>query len=320
MPLPIVNEPNNFLIVDKYEASVLWTVIKKESMSIYDLEKETFYVPEGHSEDTFVGGNQEAYLDEIGKPLGKQYASLHRILTRLAKKGLITLTKDTNGPRIKKIVAPTFIAIVFFLQNSDMKEFEANINLIRNKHEESVPFLQQWEKIKALVKNSRGILKQTIYDFHSIQKVKFIILNPKLTFEGFLESPEIFLNFLKANESGIYNRKNDKVFEFLKGSDLVDLKNAYLAFIALKDIELLSRIQSQKLDIIYPDLLSEQEFKLFEGEDKSLLRGDSLRVIFPKYATLEYFFTGLLFRNLLWSVNTDKTQMRYNYYLKYHNE
>jgi hypothetical protein len=68
--IPIVDDKSSKdgFLMDAYELSFLWTIVKHKPMSLYDLSKEKFYFPDSRAESTIPEGNWDAYYLGIGKP------------------------------------------------------------------------------------------------------------------------------------------------------------------------------------------------------------------------------------------------------------
>ncbi|MHA2347732.1 MAG: hypothetical protein ACXACP_13515, partial [Candidatus Hodarchaeales archaeon] len=65
---------------------------------------------------------------------------------------------------------------------------------------------------------------------------------------------------------------------------------------------------------------SEKELAYFEKRETGsnhLFRGNRLKEYFPKYAGIEFFFTGLFTEKFLWKeVTIDKKDIKYDYEIK----
>ena len=74
-------------------------------------------------------------------------------IRKLEEYGFIKSTKDTSGPRTKKILHITFRGVIFslhFLEKYN-KEAKLSIKLIITKHPELFPFSTKWRQICKIV-------------------------------------------------------------------------------------------------------------------------------------------------------------------------
>jgi hypothetical protein len=89
----------------------------------------------------------------------------------------------------------------------------------------------------------------------------------------------------------------------LKSNEALVLRNSYIAYLAVHNIWQLSGKNFRDIES-HNSLKSETELAYFENrqiDSNPLFKGDRLLEFFPKYASIEYFFTGMFVENLLWN-------------------
>jgi hypothetical protein len=301
-----------FFILDAYALSFLWTIIKNKPMSLYDLQKTKFYFPQSRASSTIPFGNNEAYskvaMIEHPEPQSYHYSFIKKIIKRLETKQLVTTAKDTSGDRIRNIVSPTFKGIIYFLQNEspfDDGLWKQILKSIENHKATLAFFLDSLVFFKNLI-GPQALFWETMYDtiweFYELRKVRFTINHLNMSFEGYLENQNRFLNkrlqYMDSN-----SHKNPQIEDCLEKEEATLYRNAYIAYLAMNDINILSEAKKET-PIFYADLLiSELELAEFEKREvgsKFLFDGERPKEFFPKYCDLQSFFVGMFIRNLLW--------------------
>jgi hypothetical protein len=79
---------------------------------------------------------------------------------------------------------------------------------------------------------------------------------------------------------------------------------AYIAYLITKDIWKLSLLKGEEISQTTHELNSEKEFRFFKPDlarQYSLFKDGRLKDYVPDYASLNYFFTGLFVKNLIWT-------------------
>jgi hypothetical protein len=305
-----------FLVVDLYELAILWTLVKENPMSIWELSKRKFSPPKTKSKEALLLGNKAYYVSKMTEPPDKKsYSFVYQIVRRLYNKGLIKITQSTAGERKKDFVAPTLVGIVYFLQNSDIKK---NVPVLAIHHPDLLPFLNSQEQLEKCVgkRNFYKALKKTVLGLEGVKEKKTKVTGRKglewLEFTIFVESPEKVISPLSHEEFRQNCEKGNKLRRFLGSNEAVDLRNSYITYLAMRDLETLKRLDTKDCDDLLPKLLSnlrsEKELAYFEKRqigEVSLFRSRRFADFFPKYCTLECFFTGIFIHNLLWEENSE---------------
>ncbi len=176
-----------------------------------------------------------------------------------------------------------------------------------------VPFVDFWDFIIKNLKDGEKkcfmALAKTIKDFSGIRKVRFVAKPQKAEFNGYLETGILDLRTY-GDQTNVTIERDEQVANLLKNDKLASLVQAYLAYLITKDIERMSNIGGKNSLEKASILDSEREFAYFRPERAnhvSLFRDGVLNDYVPKFATLEYFFTGLFVKNLLY-VETRKEE------------
>jgi hypothetical protein len=170
-----------------------------------------------------------------------------------------------------------------------------------------IPFSDKWESMITVLGKEKCIqvLERTIKDFIEMERARFLIRSLRMSFEGFLESPRMLLR--EAPEVEVIRERDIEVAEYLKNKEALLLKNSYIAHLILHDICMLSGESREQTQKMISNMESEKELAYLEGrnsETNSLFKGNRLKEFLPKYADIEYFFTGMFVENLLWNKKT----------------
>jgi hypothetical protein len=321
IPIVVDKASKDGFIMNVYELSFLWKIIENKPMSLYALSREEFYFPESRGESTIPEGNLDAYSSGIGKPRKPHkylYPFIQKVVNRLVSKGLVETSIESSGVRNKRIVSPTFKGIVYFLQNE--RTWKEKLDKLMDYHNVLVPF--SIEALGSLFKHIDGsqfwnTFDKTIYEFRGLRKAKFSIKHLKMNFEGYLESPTMV--FIKKTQLIDSDFKRDaRIFDYLIKPEAKEYRNAYIAYLALHDIEILNVAAIQDLKKLSPVLFAENELALFEKREPRsnfIFNGERLKEFFSKgknlvlierdkkkvlVLSLQSFFWGMFVRNLLW--------------------
>jgi hypothetical protein len=225
------------------------------------------------------------------------YPFIQKVVKRLEQKGLVSTRKDTSGARNKRIVSPTFKGIIYFLQNQKPTSFVLD-ELFKN-HESIMPFSSKPEFLEGSI--AWNAFMETVWEFYCIRRAKFSIKHLNLTFEAYLEANKR-INERRLQYMNPSFHQNLEVLSALEKNEMSELKNAYIACLALGDIELLS-YATKGVKVFAPILISEREMAHFEKREigiNSIFEGERLKDLFPKYSSLQSLFLGMFVRNLLW--------------------
>lgn len=123
-----------------------------------------------------------------------------------------------------------------------------------------------------------------------------------LKFEGFLKRD----GFIRASHPE-YARV-EKVSKYLKSNEALVLRGSYIAYLAMENISQLSGKSFRDIES-YDSLESETELAFLENrqvDSNPLFKGERLLEFLPRYACIEYFFTGTFVENLLWNKKPTK--------------
>ena len=225
------------------------------------------------------------------KALGYDYQRILRHADRLVRIGLL------QSEKLKKkiICALTFNGFHVYLQ-SRSKEAEHLDRAIKS-NPELLPFSKYWSEIVHIVRKNMArqslakVVSQQI--FRSRAKIEKI----NLQFDSFLVKPSPV--FPQIGE-----KKHNKEFaDYLSTNH--ELRNSYVSYLAVHDVSFLTHQNKwSEIDSILSNLESEKALAFFEKrkiQDSPLfIPGTRLKEFFPKFATIEYFFTGMLMEKLLW--------------------
>jgi hypothetical protein len=94
-----------------------------------------------------------------------------------------------------------------------------------------------------------------------------------------------------------------RVSSFLESEEAVLLRETYIAYLITEDFQKLSDMSETDIKTKLPILKSVTELARFEKDENgsiSLFSEKGLSRFFPKYGSIEYYFTGMFVFNLLW--------------------
>lgn len=283
------------------ELNILWYLCKNGPRNAYELDKAGYYLPEDILASERVWGPERHDLEQrIKKKIRYHRPFIVKILRRLQKKGLVEIVEDSQRDRIRKIAEPSFSGLIVYLQNSTDKQ---SFCIVCKHFPKSIPFSEKWNWLTEKIGKQKCMkaLEQTLKEFTDIQTVCFTIRQLKMQFEGFLEGPRMLINSPKDGE--MVREKDLDVQRNLGDNEAVILRNSYIASLAMNDIEKLSGKNMDEVESLVQTLDSEKELACFEKRQagvNSLFEGNRLKEYLPKYAKIEYFFTGKFVENLLW--------------------
>jgi hypothetical protein len=273
------------------EIYIIWTLGEEGTRSIYAIAHKARDFPEINA--TLSPSSWKRPV----KRLRYDYHFVYSKVRELVKKGLVQ-TRSFNNQEPK--VGLTFLGLIFYLQNlKDVQKgpFEKLKHVLRN-YRTLIPLFTNWELMTKQLGTEKcnKAFNETITDF-KLSKAKFRIRPINLAFHGFLKNS----GFTKALTPE-YERV-EKVSEYLKSNEALVLRNSYIAYLAVHNIRQLSGKNLRDIKS-HNSLESEVELAYFENRQISsnpLFKGDRLLELFPKYASIEYFFTGIFVENLLWN-------------------
>ena len=230
------------------------------------------------------------------KALAYDFKKILRHADKLVKMGLLQYKK----PKRKEVLALTFDGFHIYLQNTFIQEPDKearHLDEAITANSKLLPFARYWNEIVRIVgkktayQSVAGAIKQQIFR----NPVNIGEIN--LKFDSFLIRPRpIFPKISK--------RKHDiEVADFISRSQ--ELRDSYIAYLAVHDIfYLTSHERLSEIDLNRADLESEKALDFLERRNtrrKLLLKSRTrLREFFPRFATIECFFTGMLMEKLLW--------------------
>lgn len=284
------------LSVSECELNIIWCLAERGPQSIYDLSKRKYYLPEKISTGLFFRKLTEKHR----KGIKYHYPFIYNTVKGLRKRNLVQVSKDKSGPRTKNIVSLTFSGLMLYLQGSTHKrKFDYAIK----NYPKLFPFSKNIETLAKFLGHERVVeaLNIAVKDCVCLRKARFRIRHLQLEFEGFLRSVPLFR---KTSHGEVLKSRNQKVVNYLKNEDALELRNSYIGYLAVHDIEKLSGRGKEQVENLIPKLDSEKELAYFENKQvktNQLFKGDRLKEFFPKYAAIEFFFTGMFVDNLLWT-------------------
>lgn len=297
------------LDMEESEINILWALCKKGPKSIYALkEKMKFELQLSWPKrvwiqlpDILTASEAKEMVKNLMKPKSYQRTSIHKVVNKLSVKNLVEITRDTSGARIRTIVKPTFQGLVLYLQNPFEK---ARLDSIFEHYSEMIPFSDKWDSMENQLGREKCMkaLEQTVQDFVDILQAKFQTRHLNLVFEGFLESPPMLMRGIPEDVVITRERDNDAA-KYLESKEALALRNSYIAYLAVHDIRILFGASREETEELLPGLESENELAYFEKRQvgvNPLFKGNRLKEFFPKYASIEWFFTGMFVKNLLW--------------------
>lgn len=296
------------LEMDESEVNVLWTICQQGRKSIYDLQVKTKFSLQ-QSNPSYVWARlpdmtvEEAKtkLVDLKKPKSYQRTSIYKTVKKLLAKNLVELSKDTSGNKIKTIVEPTLQGLILYLQSPfDEGKWEDVLDVFSH----VFPFSDKWKPMITILGKEKCIqaLERTVKDFIEIRRARFLLGPLKMKFEGFLESPRMLLR--EVPEVQVIRERDMQVAQYLMGREFTILRDSYIAYLALQDIRTLSGESREETERMIPEMESEKELAYLERRDtdtNSIFKHKRLKEFLPKYAGLEYFFTGMFVKNLLWN-------------------
>jgi DNA-binding PadR family transcriptional regulator len=286
------------LEIDEVELNIIWFLGKEGPKSIYSLMK-TIYIPKhvlGYSScDNFQIWERKVASK---KETTYHYPTIRNAVRKLKGKGLVNTLKDSSGDRTKRIVNLTFEGLILYLRSTDDKQkFAHAIEHYRS----LIPFADIWESlVKQLGEETAEALESTLKSFQ-VRNVMFRIKPLRMKSKGYLESVKVLL---QPKEKFVLER-NQSVADCLRSNEARILRESYIAYLTLKDIERLSSTDRRKLEAALTDLKSERELAYFENRDlssqNSLFKGGRIKEFLPRCSGIESFFTGIFVYNLVWN-------------------
>jgi len=287
------------LNIDEAELNILWFLGKEGPKSIYELGNTKYELPR-HLPASVWCLDAKEWDKRSEKKMTYHYSFVHKTVRKLEREGLVSTIKDTSGDRIKRTVKLTFQGLFLYMENSDDKN--KFIHALEH-YPTFIPFAEQWNSILKHLGEERvtKALELTFKGFH-VDKVKFHVRSLKMEFEGFLET-DLILSSLTSQSEQVIRQRDKEVERYLKRNEALILKNSYIAYLAAQDIDFLSGRDETEVESLLDKLESEEELALLEEKEgirSQLFKGKRLKEFLPRYADVEYFFTGRFVKNLLW--------------------
>lgn len=291
------------LELNEYQLSIIRYLAPKKAHSLYDLKKACYPPVKDIAAELSPYGSEVSERKRKDKPYF--YAQIYNSVRELERKGLVKTSKDTGGGRAKRKVELTFAGIILFLRifPLETKMERSKAKKVVNIYPHILPFSAEWDKISKILDEEKAfdLLKEAAKSFRFVQKVTFNLTRLNLEFEGYLRRPPI--GRVPIQIPGTVSRKdrNRKFAEFLAANN--KLLKAYISYLAVYDIAFLSYVHPGEVENWIDKLWCERELASFEErpvQTNSLFSGQRLREFFPRYAALNYFFTGLFMESLLW--------------------
>lgn len=285
------------------EIYIIYTLGREGRKSIYDIAGKTRLFP-----DT-IDALAPYEWRKPEKGLSYDYHFVHSKVKELRKKKLVQI-QSSNDQKPK--VGLTFFGLLLYLQslrNAQEGRFETLKRSQRN-YKTLIPVLADWESITHHL--GTEICSKTFYetarDFR-LHKARFQLRPMHLKFEGFLKRD----GFIRASHPE-YARV-EKVSKYLKSNEALVLRGSYIAYLAMENISQLSGKSFRDIES-YDSLESETELAFLENrqvDSNPLFKGERLLEFLPRYACIEYFFTGTFVENLLWNKKPTKEAKAFDF-------
>ena len=231
------------------------------------------------------------------KALGYKRKKILRHASKLVEKGLLRQIK----PKRKEVFALTFNGFHISIPKQDLNA--EYLNTVIKSNSNLLPFAKYWNAIVEIA--GENIAVQSVYEalLQQIYRKPTKIEKISLEFDSFLVEPRPV--FPEIGE-----KKHNREFADYLSINL-ELRDSYISFLAVHDI--LSLTLEKKWSVIgsiLSNLESEKALAFFEKrniQNNSLfIPGTRLKEFFPKFAAIEYFFTGMLMGKLLWKEGESK--------------
>jgi hypothetical protein len=303
------------------EIYILWTLGEEGPMSIYALSNKSRSLPEIHP---VFKPHPDIWKREMEEPKSFDHHFVHTKVGELLRLKLIQkqqVPKPVPRPEKKrkkgrkrlkpslqefeKGVGLTFLGLMFYLQNLEKPKRSSTEKLkyALGKYKTLIPFSEQWDSLTKDLEEERckRAFAKTVKEFVDIQNVELRVPSASLVFDGFLKrntptnSAEV--------ETKVVRERDNEVARCLEKKEMSTLRDCYIAYLAVKDIYQLPEETAEDVRF-FEGLESEKELAYLEGRNinvDSLFKGNRLREFLPKYAGIEYFFTGIFVENLLWN-------------------
>lgn len=295
-PLNLAREKNlGVQIKHKIELDIICFLAENGPHSVYDMFKGPIIQRKPKKPGRPLGVKREKLFPKRrDETVPFEYKRILRHATNLVNMNLLQ-SKKLNK---KNILSLTFNGFYIYLQ--DRIKTDQHFDTAIRSNSGLLPFSEYWTEIVQIVGQnvaSQG-LREAVYQqiYRSSSKIKQI----DLEFEHFLVEPRpIFPQ--------IVERKLNKDFINFLSKNLV-LRNSYVSYLATHDIFFLtSQEKLSEIDSRPDDLESEKALAFFEErniQSKPFFTSwTHLKEFFPRFATIEYFFTGMLMEKLLFKEN-----------------
>jgi hypothetical protein len=292
-------------IFGECEISILWALAREGQLAVYDLfrvrgKPRRFILPT-------LSELREA-VETIGKEKPRSsvsyfYPFILKTVRNLEKQMLVHTSRDTSGIRSKRIVALHLLGLLLYLRGSnDEGKF---VNAVK-KNGRLLPFSGVWDLLNEKLgsEHVKSALGLAVDSFTGLSLAKFIIRPLNLEFDGLITRRWI---------SEGHNNRVEKAVEFLKHKEALELLNSYIAYLAVHDIQKLMEEKKKMADVVPDNLESERELAYFERRDtdsRQLFKEGRIKQFFPKYAQVDFFFTGMLVENLIWHTPTNEAESK----------
>jgi hypothetical protein len=297
------------------EIYVLWTLGEEGPMSIYALSNKSRFLPEIHP--VFMP-YPDIWKREMEEPKSFDYHFVHTKVGELLRLKLIqkqpVLKAKRKKPGRKKQISKnqepeegiglTFLGLMFYFQN--LEKFygssDEELEHVLNKCKMLIPLPEQLNSLSDdLKERCKRAFAKTVKEFVDIQDVELRVPSASLVFGGFLKR-NTPTNRAEV-ETKVVGERDNEVAKCLEKREMSTLRDCYIAYLAVKDIYQLPEETAEDVGF-FEGLESEKELAYLEGRNTSadsLFKGNRLRGVLPKYAGIEYFFTGMFVENLLWN-------------------
>jgi hypothetical protein len=247
-----------------------------------------------------------------GKPITQQtkgnytISAFYKAMNRLEKRKL-TKTLYRGNKENRRFVGLTFLGLMVYLQNSsDRFEDKNKLEKALEHYSELLPFSSSWLNLCEILGAKKCLeqLRNTVENFVSFEEKLCKLGSLGRQFVTYVQMPSIFDLFEEQQKPKVLLKKDAKLTEFLGSSEAIDLRRSYIAHLLIQDFnDSVVKGYNKKIKDHIEELESERELALLENREikDNPIMFNRLKEFFPKYASLEYVFTGMFVKNLLWN-------------------
>jgi len=305
------------------EVYVLWCLGTYGPMTSYNiyLKKKKFPYPEDA-----IAIPEKRILELSKDPTDYCRSTIDDSVRKLEDKGLVKILDRVS--KEKRTVGLTFSGLIWCMANvkdgfNHVFEVYSGLfplrtvrkHLLCEEYQNLVPFLPLWKTMTKTLGEAMCLeeLERTAKNFFALEKTKLKIDAFDLEVEGYLQTvPPLWM---KTKESEYYDRfaqrckgeRNQKIVNFIKKPENMMLLKSYIAYLAIHDLNEISKLSQEETIKVQSKLDSEKELSYLEEREigtNSIFSKERLQEFYTNYSRIEYFFTGMFMDNLIWSKNS----------------